>query len=196
MTTGPTLSRVVASEWLKLRTLRSFRVGAGAAVVLAAGGAVLRALSHTGASAADVLAASSSGLQIALVVLAVLVPGVEYTGGAIRVTLLAVPRRRLLMTAKTLLVTAGATVLATLSLIIGYVATLPLPHRGEDFGSAYGTMSALLIVEVGSCVLVALFAFAVTLLVRNTAAAAGLTLAGVLLSRMVLFVLDMLVWGA
>ncbi|GAA1614582.1 ABC transporter permease [Actinoplanes couchii] len=198
-----TMPRLIAAEWLKLRTLRSFWACVVAAPVLAAGGAAASALSFSDPDLAgdvtardavtEVLASSSGVLQIALVVLAVVALSCEYTGGAIRVTLVGVPRRLSLVAAKAVVVTVVATLLAGLSIALGYAAALPLLHQGDVAPLPYGTMQALFGVEVGYCVLVALFAFAVTLTVRNTAAGVGLVLGAVLLLRVVLFMFDPLV---
>ncbi|MEU8657217.1 ABC transporter permease [Actinoplanes philippinensis] len=192
--------RVFAAEWLKVRTLRSFRACAVAAVVVAIGGAALAGSAYTDPAfaegmtardaATDVISWSSAVLQIPVLVLAVLVLSSEYTGGAVRVTFVAVPRRISVMAAKALVVAVVATLVATLSLGLGYVAALPLLDRAGRSGVPFGTVLSLLGGGIGYCVLVALFAFAVTLVVRNTAAGIGLTLGAVLLLRVVLAVLD------
>lgn len=192
-------SHLFAAEWLKVRTLRSFRACAVAAVVLAIGGAALAGSAYTDPAfaegltardaAADVLSWSSAVLQIPVLVLAVLVLGAEYTGGAIRVTFVAVPRRLEVMIAKALVVAVTAALLATLSLSLGYAAAAPILNVAGRADVPFGTVLALLAAEIGYCVLVALFAFAVTLLVRNTAAGVSLTLGALLLVRVVLAVL-------
>ncbi|MEU4557511.1 ABC transporter permease [Actinoplanes sp. NPDC023936] len=194
------LSRLFSAEWLKLRTLRSSWVCAVAAVVLPIGGALLLGLAHTdpdfveGVTARDavssVLSSSAALSQISIMALAVLVLGSEYTGGAIRVTFVAAPRRLTVMAAKALLVAAVATVLAALSVGLGYATALPFLTHASLTGVPFGTVLGLIGAEIGYCVLVALFAFAVTLAVRNTAAGIGLALGAVLLLRVVLAVLD------
>lgn len=208
MSTGtaarPNLPHLFAAEWLKMRTLRSFRACAVAAVVLAVAGAALAGAAHTdpvfaegmtaGDAASDVISWSSAVLQIPVLVLAVLVLSSEYTGGAIRVTFVAVPRRLDVMAAKASVVAVTATLLTTVSLGLGYAAALPLLSRAALGGVPFGTLSVVLAGEIGYCVLVALFAFAVTLVVHNTAAGISFTLGVVLLLRMVLAVLD--IWVA
>ncbi|MEU8239467.1 ABC transporter permease [Actinoplanes missouriensis] len=199
-----TLSRLVAAEWLKTRTLRSSWVCAVAAVVLPIGGALVQGLAYSnpdfaeGMTARDamtsVFSSSAALAQIPIMVLAVLVLGSEYTGGAIRVTFVAAPRRLTVMAAKALLVAAVAALLAILSLVLGYATAFPFLHHASLTGVPFGTVLGLIGGEVGYCVLVALFAFAVTLAVRNTAAGIGLTLGAVLLLRVVLAVLD--IWVA
>ncbi len=196
----PSLSRLFSAEWLKLRTMRSSWICAVAAVVAAIGGAVVQGLGYAGPelaegltareAAADVLSSSSAVLQIAIIALAVLALGSEYTGGAIRVTFVAAPRRLRLMAAKALVVAVVSTILSALTLGLGLAAALPLLSRTSLTGVPFGTMLALLGVEIGYCLLVALLAFAVTLAVRSTAGGISLTLGVVLLLRVVVVVLD------
>ncbi|SDS39814.1 ABC transporter permease subunit [Actinoplanes derwentensis] len=191
-----------AAEWLKIRTLRSFWICSVLGMVLGVAGAVLQGLAFSDPDLAkgvtardaltDVLGSGSAVLQIAIVVLSVLVLSSEYSGGAIRVTFVATPWRLRVMAAKALVVTAIATVLASLSLTLGYAAAVPFLHQGDVAGTSLGIMLSLLGVEIGYCVLVALFAFAVTLAVRNTAAAVTITLGVVLLSTVVLTLLDLM----
>ncbi|GIF11389.1 ABC transporter permease [Actinoplanes teichomyceticus] len=194
------MSTVLAAEWLKVRTLRSFRACAVAAVILAIGGAALAGAAYTDPAfaegltaldaATDVISWSSAVLQFPVLVLAVLVLGSEYSGGAIRVTFVAVPRRLRVMIAKALVVAVVAALLATLSLGLGYAVAVPLLHRAALTDVPFGTVLSLLGGGIGYCVLVGLFAYAVTLLVRNTAAGIAVTLGVLLLVRLVLAVLD------
>ncbi|MEU4419086.1 hypothetical protein AB0F81_00520 [Actinoplanes sp. NPDC024001] len=198
MSTG--MSHLFAAEWLKVRTLRSFRACAVAAVVLAIAGAALAGAAYTDPvfaegltardAATDVISWSSGVLQIPVLVLAVLVLGSEYSGGAIRVTFVAVPRRLRVIAAKALVVAVVAALLATLSLGLGYAAAFPLLSRAALTDVPFGTVLSLLGGEIGYCVLVGLFAYAVTLLVRNTAAGVAITLGVLLLLRLMLAVLD------
>jgi ABC-2 type transport system permease protein len=142
---------------------------------------------------AGVLSSSSTVLQIVIVVLAVLVLGSEYSGGAIRVTFVAAPRRLSVMAAKALVVMVVSALLAALSLGLGYAAAFVFLKHASLAGVPSGTMLGLLSVEIGYCVLVALFAFAVTLAVRRTAAGITVALGVVLLLKVVLVVLDAVV---
>lgn len=184
------------AEWLKIRTLRSFWICAVTGLVLAVAVAGAQAFSYadpvfaedmTGREIlAEVLGSASAVLQIAIVVVSVLVLGSEYSGGAIRVTFAATPWRLRVTAAKALVVTAIATVLAVVAMLAGSAASAGLLHRGEPPVVAPGIMLSLAGVEIGYCVLVALFAFAVTLAVRNTAVAVTVSLGVVLLSGLVL----------
>ncbi|WIM96399.1 ABC transporter permease [Actinoplanes oblitus] len=196
----PDLSHLFAAEWLKVRTLRSFRACALAAVILAVGGAALAGAAYTDSAfaegltardaATDVFSWATAVLQIPVLVLGVLVLGSEFSGGAIRVTFVAVPRRLRVIAAKALVVAAASALLATVSLGLGYAAAVPLLSRAKLADVPFGTVLSLLAGQIGYCVLVGLFAYAVTLLVRNTAAGVGLTLGVLLLLRLVLAVLD------
>lgn len=158
--------RLVAAEWLKLRTLKSFWICAGTALVF------------TPAAAALSGRLATAVLQAVIIVVAALVPGSEYATGTIRTTLLATPRRIAVMTAKALVVTMVA-------VVFGVVSLVPVDVR-------YGTDLGALAVDIGYCVLVALFAFAVTLAVKHTASAVSLALSAVLLVRLVLMVVSVM----
>ncbi|HWS39485.1 MAG TPA: hypothetical protein VN408_42915 [Actinoplanes sp.] len=191
-----------AAEWLKIRTLRSFRICAVAGLTLAVATAALRALVYSdpvfaqdmtgGEVLAEVLGPAAAVLQVAIVVVSVLVLSSEYRTGAIRVTFVATPWRLRVMAAKALVVTVVATVLASLSMLAGYAAALPFLYRGAPAATAPGIILGRVGVEIGYCVLVGLFAFAVTIAVRDTAAAVTVTLGGVLLSGVVFTLIGML----
>ena len=116
---------VLASEWHKLRTVRStWWALAAVAVFNVAGGAALgivlpKTLSASQqASHRDPVQLTLIGLhlsQISVGVLGVLIIGSEYSSGMIRASLAAVPQRRLLLAAKTVVLaaTAAAAGLAT-----------------------------------------------------------------------------------
>ena len=166
--------RLVAAEWLNLRTLRSFWICAATALVLTPATAALSGL----------LAAAV--LQTVIIVLAAVVPGSEYATGTIRTTFLATPRRITVMAAKALVVTVVAAVLGAACLMLAYVVVAPVDVR-------CGTVADRSAVDIGYCVLVALFAFAVTLAVKHAASAVSLALSAVLLVRLVLMVVSMMV---
>jgi ABC-2 type transport system permease protein len=165
--------RLVAAEWLKLRTLPSFWICAGTALFVTPAGAAL-----SGRVAAVVL-------QAVIIVVAAIVPGSEYATGTVRTTFLAAPRRIAVMTAKALVVTVVAVVLGTVCLMLAYAVVTPVDVR-------YGTVMGRSAVDIGYCVLVALFAFAVTLAVKHTASAVSLALSAVLLVRLVLMVVTVM----
>ncbi|BCJ45033.1 hypothetical protein GCM10010168_83930 [Actinoplanes ianthinogenes] len=166
--------RLVAAEWLKLRTLKSFWICAGTALVFTPAAATLSGLLAAGV------------LQTVIIVLAAVVPGSEYATGTIRTTFLAAPRRIAVMTAKALVAAVVAAVLGAVCLMLAYVVVTLVDVR-------YGTVVSRSAVDIGHCVLVALFAFAVTLAVKHTASAVSLALSAVLLVRLVLMVVSMMV---
>ncbi|MDG4772432.1 hypothetical protein [Solwaraspora sp. WMMD792] len=194
------LSRLAAAEWTKLRTLRSVAVAALCAVGLGLAGGLLQLLSYGPASEigslnatralTDSMGMARAGLQIGVVVLAVLAVGSEYATGAIRTTLIAAPRRLAVMAAKAAVVAVAAALLAAIVLTIVFMAAVPL-LRGVGFSAIpFGPGVAVLGTEVGYCVIVALFAFAVTLAFRSTALGVSLALGVVLLLPIMLALLN------
>jgi ABC-2 type transport system permease protein len=120
---------VLRSEWCKLRSVRStlwtstFAVASN--VVLAALAAIFLPshLSTHEKATLDSIRVGLAGLhlsQIAFGVLGVLAITSEYGTGMIRATLAAVPRRRTLLAAKTLVFTASALVVGTLACLAAY----------------------------------------------------------------------------
>lgn len=107
-------ANVLRSEYCKLRTVRSTFWTLFIAVASNVGVAALLAIFVTGRlsthqkATIDAVRLTLGGLhisQVAIGVLGVLVISSEYNTGLIRATLTAVPRRRLVLTAKTVLVT-------------------------------------------------------------------------------------------
>jgi ABC-2 type transport system permease protein len=125
-TRGARFSDVVRSEWTKIRTVPSTLWALVAATVLAVGiGALVTAVAshHYVKESAhdralwDPTGISTSGLalaQLAIVVLAVLMITSEYSSGAIRTTLAAVPNRARLLVSKVVVV-------ATIAFVAGEV---------------------------------------------------------------------------
>ncbi|MEU9183706.1 ABC transporter permease subunit [Streptomyces sp. NPDC048484] len=101
------------SEWLKIRTLRSLVAGLGALVLVTAAFSALAGLDNSGDADIDPLFSAFFGVsfgQIAAVTFGAQAVSSEFQGGALRVSLTAVPRRGRWFAAK---VTAiGAPVLA------------------------------------------------------------------------------------
>ncbi|MEY9964267.1 ABC-2 type transport system permease protein [Streptacidiphilus sp. MAP12-16] len=122
---------LLASEFFKLRSVRSTLwtlLGAVAAnVVLAALAALflVSRLSSQELASADHIRLSLVGLhlsQIAIGVLGVLAITSEYSTGMIRATLAAVPRRRMMLAAKTLAFAATALVVGSVACFAAYFA--------------------------------------------------------------------------
>lgn len=121
------MTDLLASEWLKLRSLRAMLY----IIVVAAAGVLVAALLAWYAakgwdratperrgefSLGPMAELTSWGAQLCMAVLGVLAITSEYSSGMIRTSLVAVPQRRALLAAK-------ATVVAGLALIVGLVIT-------------------------------------------------------------------------
>jgi ABC-2 type transport system permease protein len=180
---------VARMEWIKLRTLRSTW---WTLVITAAGGAVmavvigLNTISKNADLTNNVLAGVIPGLLL-IGVLGVLVMTSEYTSGMIRATLAAAPRRPLLLAAK-------ATVFAAASLAVGEAASFLAFFAG---GAAFrhgisapalsqpGVLRAILLGGASYC-LIGLLGLGLGAIIRHTAAAIAVLVAGVFLIGMII----------
>ncbi len=183
-----TWARVPRSEWSKLWSLRSTAYGLAAAAIAMIGlGLIFSAVQassggHTAsggpgstAGTFDPVATSLGGLflaQLIIAVLGVLLMSGEYSTGAIRSTLAAVPRRLPVLWAKGT-VFAGATVVlmaaASMAAFLGGQALLSGKHLGvslSDPGVLRAVLGAALYLTI-----VALFGLGLGALLRRTAAA-------------------------
>ncbi len=172
----PTFARVVRSEWIKLRSLRSTFWVAAITIVVMGAFAGLFAWAMTsfpeGASGgAGVLVVGYPIAQLTIAVLGALVVTGEYATGAFRSTLAAEPRRMRVVASKALVLLAVAFVVSTLALALSAAVALPVLSAG-GIEVAFGAddlralIGAVLYLTVS-----AWFAFGIGLLVRNTAAA-------------------------
>ncbi|WP_298459509.1 ABC transporter permease subunit [uncultured Cellulomonas sp.] len=177
---GLTFPRVVASEWIKLRTLRSTVWTLVVTVALMVGVALLAAWGFTqaaedgGGSAAGAFATTvgSNVAQMSIAVLGVLIITGEYTTGMVRSTFAAVPTRLPALAAKALVLTATILVVGLVSVALAYLATLPL-LAGTGLEIDLGEPESLRIL-VGTALYltaVALLAFAFGALIRHSAGA-------------------------
>lgn len=139
---GVTPLRVLASEWIKLRTLRSTVWTLSLAAIGLVGLAFVNALlwssidDQVAGFELDAVSSVVSGVQLsqlALVVLGVLVVTGEYSTGMIRSTFAAVPSRLPVLAAKAVVVAVAAAVVSALGLALAAVAVLP-------FRSTVGTI--------------------------------------------------------
>jgi ABC-type transport system involved in multi-copper enzyme maturation permease subunit len=184
-----TQARVIHSEWIKLRTLRSSGLTfLGAVVAMIGFGALLSAVTASRWSnlppdaAANPAQVSLRGFflaQLIVGVLGVLVISGEYATGMIRASLAAVPKRLPVLWAKALVFTAATWVLMTVSTLIAFfVGQALLGSHGTSLGAAGVTRevlgTALYLTVVGLC------GVAIGALIRNTAGGIA-TLFGVLL---------------
>ena len=184
-----TFPRVLRSEWLKLGTLRStwwtlaiaFALLAGIPVMLTlAARAVPEMGSDAPAGSADAVSlVVSGGLQmgaLAIVVLAALVVTAEYTTGAIRSTLTAVPTRLPVLVAKLVLVVVVSFVVGAVASAVAFtISGLVNPDVVPDFSAPEVTR----VVLGGPLLLagIAAFTFATGALLRNTAATIAVVMA-------------------
>ncbi|MFB7591986.1 ABC transporter permease [Streptomyces sp. NPDC056169] len=117
---GLTFTRILRSEWHKLRTVRSTWITVLAAAALVLGVGILMGSTYTsdgGDSDVDTVVLTLYGSQlggIALAVLGILVTAGEYATGMVRASLTAVPRRLPVLWAKAAVYTA---VVFTVSLV-------------------------------------------------------------------------------
>lgn len=185
-----TLARVIHSEWIKLRSLRSVAWSLAASACLMVGTGVLLAevtVSHLhGGSPASInpVRLSLFGIylaQLATGLLGVLVATGEYATGMIRSTLTAVPGRLAVLWAK--LGVLAVVVLATsefAAFVTFETCEAILSGRHASVGlTGPGVLRA--VAGAGAYLtVVALFGVALGFLVRNTAAAAAIMFAVVL----------------
>lgn len=194
--TSITLPRVIRSEWIKLRSVRSTvitLVSAGVAVV--AFGLLVSALSNGTSMGGESEVFDPTGNSLAGTNLAQLVLGVlgalfitsEYSTGLIRATLAAVPKRLPVLWAKVVVVTGATFVTMAVAVPIAFVAGQAL-YGGDGAGASFfdpGVPRALL----GAVLLpTAIAAIGVGLgtLLRSTAAAVGVLVGLVFLAPFLL----------
>lgn len=183
-----TFTNVMASEWTKLRSVRStfwtvlslFVVTVGLGMLISWGVASsYDQLSSADKATFDPTSISLSGLmfgQLAIAVLGAMVISVEYSTGGIRTTLTAVPQRLKLLGAK-------AVVFFLLALVTGLVVSFASFFVGqfflgrENISAGIGDPDVLRAVIGGGLYLAGsgMFGFALGALLRSTAG--GITLA-------------------
>ena len=183
------------AEWTKFRTLAGtwWLLLAAAALTIAVSAAAAAAFhcapsgctpQQTGADPAKLSLTGVELGQVVIALLAVLAIGGEYGSGMIRLTLTAVPRRLTAFTAKALVTSAAA--LAAAVLAVGGSALagwLILPGKGLSAANGYVPLSlgnaADLRATCGTILyltLIALLAFGLTTVVRDSAVGIGVVL--------------------
>ncbi|MFC8800221.1 ABC transporter permease subunit [Promicromonospora sp. NPDC057138] len=188
-----TFFRLLRSEWIKLWTLRSTWWTLGSTVVIMAGFALMMAVvvqflndqmgdvepAQEGQASMDAVFGAptviAGGYEFAALVVAVLGAMVitgEYSTGMIRSTFAAAPGRLNAFAAKATVLAAVTAVLTTVSLLLGWLVSLPILNandmaldwsNGDDVRKLYGV--------VIYTALVALFALGIGTLLRHTAGA-------------------------
>jgi len=178
-----TFPRVVLSEWMKLRSLRSTRWSLFAAVVITIGFACLvgAIVAHrwthmrpdevNAKSALDAALFGVNLSQLAIGVLGVLSISSEYSTGMIRATMGAVPRRLPVLWAKVVVFGAVTFALMLPCVLISFFATQALLSDVPFMKVSLGDTNVLRTVVGGALFLTAIgiFALALGAITRNTA---------------------------
>ncbi|WP_149202302.1 ABC transporter permease subunit [Actinotalea subterranea] len=180
-----TLTRVVASEWIKFRTIRSTFWTLPVTALLMIGLAVLYAWGATTVGpeemgAVDGASVITSGwyfAQLAVSVLAILTISGEYSTGMIRSTLAAVPKRLPALWAKAAVLAVVVAVVSVIAVALAWVAVLPFADQ-LDLSLDLGDPSTLRMVAGAPLYLatIAVFAFAIGALMRHSAGALAVVL--------------------
>lgn len=193
-----TMPRVLKSEWIKLRSLRSSKVSVAIAFVLLIGlGAVVAwaessqwpTMSAADRASFDAANTSMSGYhfaQLAIGVVGVLAVSGEYATGMIRASLTAVPRRLPVLWAKALVFSAIALVTMTVAAFLAFFvgqAVLSGRHL-ETTLSSPGVLRVVLGTGLYLMV-VGLLGVALGALLRNTAGAITTLVGGLFLLPLV-----------
>lgn len=192
-----TLPRVIRSEWIKFRSVRSTIVTlALTAAAVIAFGVLVSMLSDGAAIAADgeeVYDPAGNSLfgatlaQLVLGILGALIITSEYSTGLIRTTLTAVPRRLPMLWAKVIVVTAAAFVTMVASLLAAFFVGQAVYSGGGPSASLFdsGVPRALLGAALFPTT-IAVMGVAFGALMRHTATAIG-TLVAIMFIVPVLF---------
>jgi ABC-2 type transport system permease protein len=205
--TGPvdrpvTLGRVIASEWLKFRTLRSTLIVLAAAMAgMVLFGAIIahNTRNPVGLDPEDVVASGPlQGYylgQLLMAALGVLVVSGEYSTGMIRATLAAVPRRQPVLVAKVVVFTVvvGAAMIAA-SIVAFLVAQAFLSGYRPTYSLSDGSTLRVVIGTGMYLTLVGLLGSSLAWIVRSTPGALVAVVALILILP-VLFELVLPNWG-
>jgi ABC-type transport system involved in multi-copper enzyme maturation permease subunit len=179
-----TQARVIGSEWVKLRSLRSTLLTLAASVVITVGLGLLFAsvdvarwtsLTARDRATLDVVSVSLRGVllaQLAIGVLGILLITGEYATGMIRATISAVPRRLPVLWAKLAVLGAVAAVVSVAASVTAFLsgqAVYSVRHAGASLGDP-----GVLRVVLGAglyLAMVGLLGMALGFIVRSTAGA-------------------------
>jgi hypothetical protein len=192
-----TLGRVIASEWIKLRTLRSTWLGHGAAVLLLIGiGAIAAAVSigsvtppddggpgFGGTSALDTVLTGANFGVLLLGVLGCLVGAREYGSRMITATIAASPRRWRVPVAKTVTLTGVALPTALIGVFGAFGVGMAILANGDVATFSLGD-DGVLRTLVGMALYltaVSLLGLALGVLLRSAAGSIGVLVGGLLI---------------
>ncbi|EPR76162.1 ABC transporter, integral membrane subunit [Leifsonia rubra CMS 76R] len=181
-TTGLSFPRVVRSEWIKLRTLRSTQWSFVIFVLLTMGFGLLLAATFDDANgppldlagqksfAVTVATLGVNFTQLVVAVLGVLIISGEYTTGMIRSTFAAVPTRLPAVFAKALVLAVATFVFSLVSILATALVAIPLlSSKGIDSQLQDGEVMRALVGGTGYLTLIALLAFAFGTILRSSA---------------------------
>lgn len=186
---GPSFLRVLNSEFIKFRTLRSTLILLGSTIVVIVGIAALaswgigQALQQAGAdprrgaalAAQGDIAASAPGAgisfaQLILGSLAVLIISSEFTTGMARSTFTAVPKRIPAFLAKLIVVVVAAFLVSALSLYLAGLVAVPIfDQYGHTLDVSSGHYIGTLFIKSAYVAAVAAIGLALGALIRNSA---------------------------
>lgn len=179
---GVTFPRVVRSEWIKLRTLRSSMWCLALVLLLTIGFGLLLAATvnqpQQGSMATDaqkqlVVQVATLGVnftQLVVAVLGVLVISGEYTTGMIRSTFAAVPTRLPALFAKLLVTVVAIFVVGLVAIVVTALLTAPiLAGKGVDSHLFDSDVMLALVGGAGYLALIAALAFSIGAILRNSA---------------------------
>lgn len=202
--TSLSFPRIVRSEWIKLRTLRSTVWSFGLIVLLTIGfGMLFAATFDTGGGPTPDVAGQNSvavmaatlGVgftQLVAAVLGVLIISGEYTTGMIRSTFAAVPARLPALFAKALVLTVTTFVVGLLSIVVTVLVTSPLlASKGIEADLLDVDVMRALLGGAGYLALIALLAFAFGAILRSSAGGIASALGLILVVPSVLGLLAM-----
>lgn len=197
-TTRVTFGRLVASEWLKFRSVRTNVIALGGAALAAiAFGALFSSLAGSGNGPQDLgqssLSLSLGGFNLSQIIIAILgvalVAG-EYQTGLIRTWFGAAPKRVSVLAAKatvfSVMVFVVALVAATLAFLVGQ-ALLPAGWVALSLGSE-GVLQALLGTAVYSAA-IGVMGIGLGFLLRSTASGAGAVVAVLMIAPLMVSLL-------
>jgi ABC-type transport system involved in multi-copper enzyme maturation permease subunit len=190
---GSILPRVMRSEWTKLRSVRSTVWSLIATFAITVGLSAVFSWAYTNRYdnlslrerlTFDPTAQSLRGLflaQLAIGVLGVLVISSEYTSGLIRTTLTAVPQRRTVLAAKTLVFGAVSLVVGMLSVFAAFLLGQAILN-GKNIGVSLGDPHVLrAVLGAGTYLsIVGLLGLGIATILRRTAGAIATLVALVL----------------
>jgi ABC-2 type transport system permease protein len=183
------LAQAVRMEWIKLRSLRStwWTLAVTAAGTVGIGVAVgLNSRDASGDLTNNALAGVVPGLLLAGA-LGVLTMTSEYTSGTIRATLAAIPRRPLVLIAKAAVFGAVTLVVGEVAAFVAFfAATATLRHgiAAPTLGDP-GVLRAVVLSGAAFC-LVGLLGLGLGAIIRHSAAAVGVLVAGVYVAAQVI----------